>query len=304
MTFEVTILGSSSASPTYQRHPSAQIVNISERFFLIDCGEGTQIQMERYKIKYHRINRIFISHLHGDHFFGLMGLLSTMHLQGRTKELHLYSPKELKEIIDIQLLYSQTKLRYEIIYHNLNADKSEVIFEDEQLTVETIILNHRIPCTGFVFREKRKPRKLIKEQITKYEIPVSAFTSLKMGNDYTHESGNVYKNDVLTEPSKSARSYAYCSDTAYNESMFPQLKDVDLLYHESTFLHDMLDRANETFHTTAKQAGITAKKTKVKRLLIGHFSARYKELDSLLNEAKTEFPNTDLALEGVKFIIE
>lgn len=304
MTFEVTILGSSSASPTYQRHPSAQIVNISERFFLIDCGEGTQIQMERYKIKYHRINRIFISHLHGDHFFGLMGLLSTMHLQGRTKELHLYAPKELKEIIDIQLLYSQTRLRYEIIYHDLNAEKSEIIYEDEHLIIETIILNHRIPCTGFLFREKRKPRKLIRDLITKYEIPVSAFTSLKMGNDYTDESGKVYKNESLTEPSKSARSYAYCSDTAYNEAILDQLKDVDLLYHEATFLDEMIDRANETFHTTAKQAGIIAKKGNVKRLLIGHFSARYKELDSLLAEARTEFPDTELALEGVKFIIE
>jgi ribonuclease Z len=304
MTFEVTILGSSSASPTYQRHPSAQIINISERFFLVDCGEGTQIQLERYKIKYHRINRVFISHLHGDHFFGLMGLLSTMHLQGRTKELNLYAPKELKEIIDIQLLYSQTKLRYEIIYHDLKSDKSAVIFEDEHLIIETIILNHRIPCTGFLFREKRKPRKLIKELINKYEIPVSVYTSLKMGKDYIDESGKIYKNDLLTEPSKSARSYAYCSDTAYNEAMLEQLKDVDLLYHEATFLDDMIDRANETYHTTAKQAGITAKKANVKRLLIGHFSARYKELDSLLNEAKIEFPNTELALEGVKFIIE
>ena len=304
MTFEVTILGSSSASPTYQRHPSAQIINISERFFLVDCGEGTQIQLERYKIRYHRINRIFISHLHGDHFFGLPGLLSTMHLQGRTKELHLYSPKELKEIIDIQLLYSQTKLRYEIIYHPLNADKSEVIFEDDHVSIETIILNHRIPCTGFLFREKRKPRKLVKEQITKYEIPVSAYTSLKMGKDYTDESGKVYKNEDLTEPSKAARSYAYCSDTAYNEPMIGQLKDVDLLYHEATFLDELTDRANETHHTTAKQAGMTARKANVKRLLIGHFSARYKELDSLLDEAKTEFPNTELALEGVRFVIE
>src|ERR1035438_6766835 len=194
MTFEVTILGCSSASPSYHRHPSAQVLNIFERFFLIDCGEGTQMQMERYKIKSHRINRIFISHLHGDHYLGLMGLLSTMHLQGRTKGMDIYAPKELKEIINIQLKFSQTTLRFPIVYHDLNPEKSEIIFEDEMLSIATVILNHRIPCTGFLFKEKKKPRKLIKEMVEKYAIPVELLHKIKDGEDYK-QGKKIIKND-------------------------------------------------------------------------------------------------------------
>ncbi len=303
MTFEVTILGSSSASPSYQRHPSAQVLNILERFFLIDCGEGTQIQMERYKIKYHRINRIFISHLHGDHYLGLMGLMSTMHLQGRTKELHIYAAKELEEIIDIQLKYSQTTLRYPVIYHYTNAEKSEVIFEDDQLTIETIILNHRIPCTGFLFKEKRKPRKLIREMVEKYNIPVSALHAIKSGEDYNF-NGKMIPNNEITIQSHTARSYAYCSDTLYDERILEQITGIDMLYHESTFTHDLIERAMETFHTTSKQAGMMATKAKVGKLLIGHFSARYKELNTMLKEAESEFKNTWLAIEGETFSTE
>ncbi len=304
MTFEITILGSSSATPIYQRHPTAQVLNIHERFFLVDCGEGTLIQMNRFRIKFHRINHIFISHLHGDHYLGLMGLLSTMHLQGRTEPIHLYAPNDLEEIIDIQLRYSQTDLRYKIKFHSVNPASSKVIFEDDDLEVRTIILNHRIPCTGFLFSEKQKQRKLQKEKLLEYSIPVSAYHDLKKGEDYVGEDGSVILNVELTTDPRIPRSYAFCSDTLYNEKIIPQIKGIDLLYHEATFMNDKADRAIETFHTTAEQAATIALKAGVKRLLIGHFSARYKNLYPLLEEAKEVFENTTLALEGDRFTIE
>jgi len=302
--FEVLILGSSSATPIYQRHPSAQLLNIHERFFLVDCGEGTQMQLNRYKIKYPRIHHIFISHLHGDHYFGLMGLLSSMHLQGRTDEMHLYCPKELQEIIDIQLKYSDTRLRFNLIYHFTDHETSKTIFEDDDLTVETIILNHRIPCTGFLFREKPKKRKLLREKLEQYHVPREQYSALKSGQDYVNDRGVVIPNEKLTDDPKAPCSYAYCSDTMYDERIIPQIKNVDLLYHESTFLEDKADRAKETFHTTARQAGLMARKAEVKRLIIGHFSSRYKDIYPLLEEAKQVFPDTSLAQEGDKFIIE
>ena len=304
MTFEITILGSSSATPIYSRHPTAQVLNINERLFLIDCGEGTLIQMNRFRIKFHRINHIFISHLHGDHYLGLMGLLSTMHLQGRTEPIHLYAPKDLQEIIDIQLRYSETILRYEIIFHPVNPESSKLIFEDEDIEVRTIVLNHRIPCTGFLFSEKPKQRKLKKEKLIEYSIPVTAYHDLKHGEDYISEDGKVISNTEVTTDPRLPRSYAFCSDTLYNEQIIPLIKGIDLLYHEATFMNDKIERAAETFHTTAEQAATIASKAKVKRLLIGHFSARYKNLYPLLEEAKEVFKNTTLALEGDRFTIE
>ncbi len=304
MTFEITILGSSSATPIYQRHPTAQVLNIHERFFLVDCGEGTLIQMNRYRIKFHRINQIFISHLHGDHYLGLMGLLSTMHLQGRTVPLHIYAPFELQEIVDIQLKYSQTSLRYELVFHPVNSSSSKKIYEDEDVEVHTIILNHRIPCTGFLFSEKQKLRKLIKEKLYEYNIPVTAYHDLKMGKDYTTPEGKIISNNELTDDPRIPRSYAFCSDTLYNEHIIPQIRKIDLLYHEATFMNDKLERAAETFHTTAAQAAAIAVKAEVKRLIIGHFSARYKNLYPLLDEAKAVFENTTLAIEGDRFMIE
>lgn len=304
MTFEVHILGSSSATPIYQRHPTAQVLNIHEKLFLVDCGEGTLIQLNRYHIRFHRINHIFISHLHGDHYLGLMGLLSTMHLQGRTDPLHLYSQPELKEMVDIQLKHSQTNLRYEIVYHFLSPSKAEKIYEDDDLEIHTIILSHRIPCTGFLFREKAKLRKLIREQLIHYNIPVHAYSELKNGNDYTNEKGETIPNADLTTDPRHPRSYAFCSDTIYDETLVPLLKHIDLLYHESTFLGDKADRAKETYHSTAAQAATIAKMAEVKRLIIGHFSARYKNLYPLLEEARAVFENTTLALEGDRFLIE
>ncbi len=304
MIFEVGILGSSSATPIYQRHPTAQVINFHERFFLVDCGEGTLIQMNRYKIKFHRINHIFISHLHGDHYLGLLGLISTMHLQGRVSTLHIYGPRDLQEIIDIQLKYSETLLRYPVEFHAVDPGNSTILFEDDDIRVETIILSHRIPCTGFLFSEKPRQRKLKKDKLSLYKIPVTAYNDLKAGHDFVDEDGKTIPNSTLTTDPRKPRRYAFCSDTIFDERLVGIVKGVDLLYHEATFLSDKADRAKETFHSTAEQAGLIAKKAGVKRLIIGHFSARYKNLYPLLEEAKAVFPETTLALEGDRFTIE
>lgn len=304
MIFEVCILGSSSATPIYQRHPTSQVLNINERLFLIDCGEGTLIQMNRYRIKFHRISHIFISHLHGDHYLGLVGLLSTMHLQGRTTELHIYTQEPLREIIEIQLKYSETNLRYPLHFHFIDSKKPAVIFNDENIEVKTIILNHRIPCTGFLFSEKNRLRKLIKEKLSEYQVPVAFYQELKNGKDFKTANGKIIPNSELTSDPKPARTYAFCSDTSYDERILTSLKDVDLLYHEATFLSDKEERAKETFHSTAAQAATIAKKANAKRLIIGHFSARYKNLYPLLEEARAVFPETTLAIEGDSFRIE
>ena len=303
MTFDVTILGSSSATPIYNRHPSAQVLNIHERFFLIDCGEGTQMQMQRYKIRFSRINHIFISHMHGDHYLGLMGLLSSMHLQGRTSEMHVFGPKELQHLTEIQLEYSQTVLRYPLTFHAVDTTEKKIIFEDDTVIISSIPMNHRIDCCGFLFREKEGLRKLITEKLMEYKIPYSFYAELKQGRDYTDEAGNTFPNHELTIPPSRARSYAYCSDTLYDESICSHVKGVDLLYHESTFSDDLIERARETFHSTASQAATVAKIAGVKELLIGHFSARHKDVTPLLAEAKKIFPSTSLALEGEKFSI-
>lgn len=303
MKFEVTILGSSSATPIYNRNPTSQALNINDRWYLVDCGEGTQQQMLRFDIKASRIDHIFISHLHGDHYLGLVGLLSSLHLNGRKKELKIFGPVHLKEIIDLQLKYSETTLQYPIEYIFTNADRAEVIVDNDDVVVESIPLDHRIACTGFLFRQKKRLRKLIKEKLEEIGIPVEYYTSLKKGRDYTSPDGKVYKNDLLTIDSEQPKTYSYCSDTQYNEKYFEQIRYSTLLYHEATFLHDMLDRANETYHTTALQAAEIALKTHAQKLLIGHFSARYKKLDELLTEAQSIFPETDLAIEGKTFII-
>ncbi|MEY4593850.1 MAG: hypothetical protein RIQ47_260 [Bacteroidota bacterium] len=304
MSFEVTILGSSSATPIYQRHPTAQVLQIHERFFLVDCGEGTLIQLNRYQIKFHRINHIFISHLHGDHYLGLMGLLSTMHLQGRKAPLHLFGPNELWEIIELQLRHSQTQLRYPIQFHSIDANNTTVLYEDESVRVTTILLKHRIPCTGFLFEEMPKPRRIIKEKLAGLTIPLEAYNEIKAGQDLVLEDGRVVSNQELTMDPPPVRRYAYCSDTIYDESLIDIVRGVDLLYHEATFLHELAERAAETFHSTARQAATIALKSKVKRLIIGHFSARYKSLYPLLDEAKEVFDNTTLAMEGDRFSID
>ncbi len=304
MNFEVTILGSSSATPIFQRHPTAQVLNIRERFFLVDCGEGTQAQFLKYKVRLSKISHVFISHLHGDHYLGLVGLLSTMHLQGRTNEIHIYGQAELMDVIELQLRLSMTRLRYQIIFHPIKHFAPAIILEDEDMVVKTIILNHRIPCTGFLFKEKPKPRKLLVNKLQQYNIPFSFYGKLKDGFDYRDLDGNIISNTELTIPSRAPRSYAFCSDTIYDESIINEIRGVDMLYHEATFMHDMVERAQTTFHTTSLQAATIAKKAEVKKLIIGHFSARYKELQPLLDEARTVFPNTELAIEGNRFEVE
>jgi len=304
MKFEVTILGSSSATPIFNRNPTSQALNINDRLYLIDCGEGTQQQMLRFDVKASRIDHIFISHLHGDHYLGLVGLLSSLHLNGRIKPLHIYCPPHLKEIIDIQLLYSETTIQYPLLYRFTDAEKVEVLLDNQDITVETIPLNHRIACTGFLFKEKKRLRKLLKEKIAEIGIPIPHYSALKKGEDYIGPNGDVYKNDSLTLDSSEPKSYAYCSDTLFDERYFEQITGVTMLYHEATFLHNMLDRAVETHHTTAMQAGEVALTVHAKKLLIGHFSARYKTLTELLDEARSVFPDTELAIEGKTFFVE
>ena len=303
MKFEVTILGSSSATPIFNRNPSAQVLNINDRLYLIDCGEGTQQQMLRFDVKASRIDHIFISHLHGDHYLGLVGLLSSMHLNGRKKALKLFGPAPLKEIIDLQLKYSDTVLQYQIDFFPTYTENPQLILDNTDITVETIPLDHRIACTGFLFKQKKRLKRIIKEKIIDLNIPVAYFSAIKKGADYITPEGRIYKNTDITTPPQEPKTYAYCSDTMYNESYFAQISHTDLLYHESTFLNNMLERAKSTYHTTALQAGEVALKTGAKRLLIGHFSARYKTLNELLDEAKSVFPEVELAIEGKTFVI-
>ena len=303
MRFEVTILGSSSATPIYNRNPTSQALNVNERVYLIDCGEGTQQQMLRFDVKPGKIDHIFISHLHGDHYLGLIGLLSSMHLNGRKKPMKLFGPPDLIKIINVHFEYSWTNLNYEIEFYPTQTECPETILDNNDLTVETIILNHRIPCTGFVFRQKKPLLKLDAHQLENYQVPRNQFFKLKQGADFISEQGKIVSNYLLTIKPDDPKSYAYCSDTLANDSYLPQIQKVDLLYHEATFLNDLLIRAQETHHTTALQAGEIAQKANVKKLLIGHFSARYKTLDDLLNEARSVFKNTDLAIEGKTYVV-
>ncbi|HTL80751.1 MAG TPA: ribonuclease Z, partial [Bacteroidia bacterium] len=261
--FELTILGSSSATPTSRRFPTAQLLNIAERFFLIDCGEATQIQLRRYKIRFQRINHIFISHLHGDHYLGLMGLLSSLHLLGRRNGLTIYAPEGLRRIIELQFELSGTVLNYAITWNEHDPEKPKVIFEDQLLTVETIMLEHRIPCYGFIFREKPKPLSLDNEKIEEHSIPKQELVKVKRGEDAHLENGTIIPNKEIVKGRYASRSYAFASDTRYSEKVTEAVKNVDLLYHESTFLHEMLERAEKTFHSTALQAATVANKANV-----------------------------------------
>jgi ribonuclease Z len=303
--FSVLILGSASASPTLNRNPTSQLLNINEQYYLIDCGEGTQSKLREHKVKFQRLHHIFISHLHGDHYLGLIGLLQTMHLLGRTIDLHLYGPPQLKEIIDLHLKYSYSALRYSLIFHPTQAVQSEIIFENDQIEVSTIILKHRIPCTGFLFKEKSKPRVINPDAIKLHCVPKHAINKLKNGEDFiVFDTKKVIKNEVLTLKPAKSRSYAFCSDTKYCESIIPQITNVDLLYHEATFMQSEEKRAKETYHSTAEQAAQIALKAKAKSLIIGHFSNRYLKLDNLLNEARFVFKNTELAMENSVFEIK
>ncbi len=304
MSFKLTVLGCSSATPTLFRHSSAQILNVNERLFLIDCGEGAQMQMRRFKIKFQRIDHIFISHLHGDHYLGLVGFLLTLHLLGRKNELHVYANENLKRIIDLQFEVSETTLQYPLIFHAIEDKESMLIYNDDNISVQTIPLLHRIPTTGFLFKEKIKKPKIRKEIMSNLSVPVEAYKEIINGSDFIDTlTGRVYKNKELTLPPANAVSFAYCSDTGYSESYLPLINKVDLLYHEATFMHDKISHAREKYHCTSIDAANIALKASAAKLLIGHFSARYDDLTPLLEEAQSVFKNTLLAEEGLTYDI-
>lgn len=303
MAIELQILGSNSAAFAHNRHHTSQLLRVQDKYFLIDCGEGTQLLIKKYKIKLSRINQILISHLHGDHYYGLMGLISTLHLYGRKTDLFIYGPPGLSEIITLQLKHSATRLSYDIIYKEWVPEQSEIIYEDDKLTITTIPLDHRIACSGYLFQEKVKKRGINKNKLSKKLTPAQA-NALRNGQDLLDEEGNIlfYNKDVTFEPKK-PYSYAYCSDTRYIPNLHEIVRDVDMIYHESTFMEDMRERAESTYHTTARQAATLARDANAGKLLLGHFSTRYRDLNPLLAEARSVFSRSYLAEEGKKFVI-
>ena len=302
MGYKLTILGCHSATPRVNAHPTAQYLEINSRHFLIDCGEGTQRQMRLNKVGFSKISTIFISHLHGDHFFGLIGLISTFGILNREKELHIHGPKGIKEVINIQLKHSKSYVKYKIIFHELNSTESELIFEDEKVKVYTIPLNHRVYTNGFLFKEKEKSRKINISAVKKFkEIDICDYNNLKAGKDFKLDSGDVIKNSELTYNPEKPLSYAYCSDTSYKPTIIEMIEGADLLYHESTFLTDKEDLASKTGHSTAKQAATIAKKANVKKLVLGHYSSRYKNISLFKKEAQEVFENVSLAETGRVF---
>ncbi len=298
-TFSITVLGSNSALPTSERYPTAQVLNVSERFFLIDCGEGTQIQLRRNKIKFSKINHVFISHLHGDHCFGLIGLISTMGLLGRKVDLHIHCHSDLEKVLTPQLEYFCKDLPFKILFDCFDPANAVLIHEDKNIEVYTIPLIHRVPTVGFLFKEKIGERKIRKEFIFKYQPSIKEIIAIKNGESYCTKSGLVISNEEITiEPSKPL-SYAFCTDTRPNKKILNQIKGVDLLYHETTFLKQDTKLAHKTFHSTSEQAALIAKEADVNQLMIGHYSTRYRDLTPFLEEAKVEFKNTILGKEGV-----
>ncbi len=302
--FEIHILGCGSALPTTRHNASAQIIKIGNKQFLVDCGEGTQVQLRRNHIHFSFINHIFISHLHGDHCFGLIGLISTFALLGRTAPLHIYADPNLEEVMKPQIDFFCKGMNYPLFFHSIDAAKHQVIYEDNTITVETLPLKHRMPCCGFLFREKPKKRHLIGDVANFYNIPAYMRQAIKDGADHTTPDGETIPNNRLTKDADRSRSYAYCSDTAPCNSNNEQLKGVDLLYHEATFADSEKERAAQTFHSTARQAAQVASDAGVKKLMIGHYSSRYESLDTLLSEAREVFDNTIAANEGMVVSID
>ena len=297
--FEVNILGCGSALPTTRHLASSQVINLRDKLYMIDCGEGTQIQMRRMRIKFSRLNHIFISHMHGDHCFGLPGLISTLGMLGRNGELVIHGPKEIETYMKPILSTFCRELPYSVRFNHITPDVSELIWEDRSVSVYSIPLKHRLPTSGFLFAEKAKEAHIIKEMTDFYKIPVKDLPSIKCGEDFITSDGERTANARLTRPATPPKKYAYCSDTAYSEKIIPIIEGVDLLYHEATFTNEDAARAKETFHSTARQAAEIARKANVKRLVIGHYSARYEELHTLKKEAEEIFPDTILGEEGL-----
>lgn len=297
--FELHILGCGSALPTTRHFATSQVLNVRDKLFMIDCGEGCQMQFRRSRLKFSRLNHIFISHLHGDHCFGLLGLISSFGLLGRTADLHIYSPAGLEELLQPMLKFFCDNLPYKVFFHAFETKRPTLIYEDRSLTVTTIPLKHRIACCGFLFAEQPTLNHIIRDIVDFYEIPLYELNRIKSGEDYVTADGTVVPNARLTIPADPPRKYAYCSDTIYRESVIEQIKEVNLLFHEATFAQKEQARARETFHTTAAQAATIAKKANVKQLVIGHFSARYEDESVLLEEAQMVFPETILARENL-----
>ncbi|MCD4793580.1 MAG: ribonuclease Z [Bacteroidales bacterium] len=296
MSFEITVLGSCSALPTIKKFPSAHAVNIHERFFLIDCGEGTQIQLRRFKVKFSSINHIFITHLHGDHFFGLFGLISSFGLLGRTNDLHIYSPGNLEKTVCSVI--RKKDIPYNIFFHQLKYSEKAVIYESKSVKISCFPLNHRIESYGFIFEEKPKQRNIIKEMIPRYDLSIKDILQIKDGKDHITKEGKIISNKELSIAPYKVRSYAYCTDTMYHEDIITYIKNVDFMYHEATFAEDLKEVAEQTKHSTSVDAATIAKKVKAGTLLIGHFSSRYKSYELILNEAQAIFKNTIAVNDG------
>ncbi|RYY54215.1 MAG: ribonuclease Z, partial [Chitinophagaceae bacterium] len=273
----VTILGNNSAVPAFDRHPTSQVVTLDGMQFLVDCGEGTQIQMINYKIRRGKISHIFISHLHGDHYFGLIGLINSFGLLGHLQELHVFGPAPLQEIIEIQLRVADTKLCYPIFFHTISGEA--ILVDNDKVQVSCFPTQHRIECYGFLFKQKKKPRRLILDAVKQNNIPVHFYEQLKLGQDFVTSAGEVIRNEWLTTAAPKGKSYAYCADTRYNESMIPFIAGADMIYHETTYLDSLRDRAFERFHSTTVQAAMIAEKAGAKKLLVGHFSSKYDTLE-------------------------
>lgn len=299
--FAVTILGNNSAIPAFDRNPTAQVLQTMDESFLIDCGEGTQLQLSKYKVKRSKISRIFISHLHGDHYFGLIGLLTSMSLLNRNQPLHIHSPAPLEELINLQLNFASTQLSFPLYFHALQDEG--LIVNSDKITIACFKVQHRIDCWGFLFREKKNARKLDAERAKIYEIPAAFYDKLQQGHDYINKKGTIVPNEEVTTAGPIPKSYAYCADTIYDESLAEKVTGVDMLYHETTYLKELHQRAADRFHSTTIQAGAIAKKAAVKKLLIGHFSSKYENLEEFLSETKEVFENTELAIQGSCYIV-
>lgn len=297
----VTILGNNSAIPAFGRHPTAQIITTADDLLMFDCGEGSQIQILNYRIKRSRINHIFISHLHGDHYFGLIGLLNSFALLGRIQPLHVYGTPALEEVIALQFRLSSTTLPFSFTFHPIT--EAGILLDAKNYTVECFPTQHRIECWGFLVREKRHPRKINIQKTSAYDIPTSAFPNLQAGEDYITSGGELIRNELLTDENTKAKSYAFCADTIYDEKLVPIINKADLVYHESTYPAAFAEKATERFHSTSKQAATIALKANAGRLLLGHFSAKFEEIDQFETEAKEVFPNTELATEGVTYLV-
>ncbi|WP_417940586.1 ribonuclease Z [Flavobacterium sp. RS13.1] len=298
---KLTILGCYAATPRTITNPTAQVLEIKNRLFLIDCGEGTQVQLRKNKIKFSKINHIFISHLHGDHLYGLIGTVSTFSLLGRTADLHIYGPKGIKELILLQLKLTESWTTYSLFFHELESKESEVVFEDKKVMIKTIPLKHRVYTNGYLFIEKPDERKLNIEAVQRYNINVAYYQKIKSGQDITLDDGTVIENEKLTFDPILPKSYAFCSDTVYNEAIIPIIENVDILYHESTFLESESALAQKTLHSTAKEAATIALKANAKQLILGHYSTRYETIQRFKEEAETIFSNVVLADDGVSF---